>query len=279
MKKWIGWILCAVLCLCGCTGTAAGTASSSTASDNMIITVFNAGKADAILFSTSEGYILMDTGLDEDKEDLVKELQDMGVTQLFALIITHFDKDHVGGADAIVENFSIGTVYTTYITSSSDDVLDFQKALAAKNMKMTRVYDTVVTLGGAQFAINGASDNYTSNPDNNSSLITMVTYGDKKYLFMGDAMDERIEEYMGSHDVNADFLKVPYHGYYQDDLELLFAAVTPTAAAITNSKNNPGTDGLKKTEDLLKAAGSAIYEAHKGNITVTCTSSGFTVTQ
>jgi len=280
MKKLIGLILCGMIVLAGCsTASTASTTSSSTSDGTMTITVLDVGKADAILFATSEGYVLMDTGLDEDKDDLVKQLQDMGVTKLAALIITHFDKDHVGGADAIVENFSIDQIYTTYITSSNEDVLDFQAALTAKGLKMTRVYDTTMTLGGATFAINGATDDYSEKPDNNSSLITMVTFGTKKYLFMGDAMDERIEQYMANHDVDADFLKVPYHGYYQNDLETLFKAVTPTAAAITNSKKNPGSSELKQTESLLKEVGASVYEAASGNITVTCTTSGFTVTQ
>ena len=284
MKKLIGLVIAGMITLTGCTSTASSTASSTAASstvssDTMVITVLASGKADAILFATSEGYVLMDTGLDENKDALVSELQEMGVTKLAALIITHFDKDHVGGADAIVNNFSIDAVYTTYITSDNSDVLDFQQALTSKNMKMTRVYDTTMTLGGATFDINGADGNYDSKKDNNSSLITMVTYGTQKYLFMGDAEDERIEEYLSDHDADADFLKVPYHGYYQDDLELLFDTVTPKAAAITNSSSNPSSSDLKKTEKLLKAVNASYYETAKGAITVTCTSTGFTVTQ
>jgi hypothetical protein len=58
------------------------------------------------------------------------------------------------------------------------------------------------------------------------------------------------------------------HGYYQNDLETLFKAVTPTAAAITNSKKNPGSSELKQTESLLKEVGASVYEAASGNITV-----------
>lgn len=285
MKKLTALFLSGILFLGGCASSSAATLStaSSTAStlsdDTMVITVFDAGKADAMLFATSEGYVLMDTGLDDDKDTLVEELQQMGVTKLAALIITHFDKDHVGGADAIIENFTVDNVYTTYITESNDDVLDFQAALKAKNMTMTRVYDTTMTLGGATFAINGASDNYNVKPDNNSSLITMVTFGTKKYLFMGDAEDERIEEYLAAHDADADFLKVPYHGYYQDDLQLLFETVTPSTAVITNSKKNPGSSELGETETLLKNVGADYYETADGSITITCTESGFTVTQ
>jgi len=289
MKKFAVILLSGILFLAGCStassASASSTASASSASaaavssDEMVITVFQSGKADAMLFATSEGYVLMDTGLDEDKDDLVKKLQQLGVTKLAALIITHFDKDHVGGADAIVENFDITHVYTTYITSDNDDVLDFQSALTAKNMTMTRVYNTSMTLGGAVFDINGAAGNYDSNKDNNSSLITMVTFGSKKYLFMSDAEDERIEEYLASHDADADFLKVPYHGYYQDDLELLFDTVTPSAAVITNSKSNPSSSDLKKTETLLKNVGASYYETSSGAVTITCTQDSFTVTQ
>lgn len=285
MKKRICFLLCGVMLLAGCSATAlsavATTAATTTSTTNipMTITVFNAGKADAILFSTSEGYVLMDTGLDGDKDNLVKHLQDRNVTKLAALIITHFDKDHVGGADAIIENFSVDQIYTTYVTSSNDELLDFQTALKEKGLKMTPVYETTMMLDSAIFEINGATDNYSEKTDNNSSLITMVTYGTQKYLFMGDAMDERIEQYLTSHDANADFLKVPYHGYFQNNLHTLFSAVTPTAAAITNSKKNLGSSELRKTESLLKDIGATVYETVNGNITVTCTSAGFTVTQ
>jgi beta-lactamase superfamily II metal-dependent hydrolase len=282
MKKITAFLLSAVLLFAGCSSSASSTPASVTASATdagMTITVFNAGKADAMLFQTADGYVLMDTGLDENKDALVAQLKQMGVTSLYALIITHFDKDHVGGADAVIDAFDTKNVYTTYVTSNNADTADFEASLEKKNLEMTIVSNTDFSLGSISFDINGAKGGYDTKKDNNSSLITMVTYGTKKYLFMGDAEDERIEEYLADHDANADFLKVPYHGYTQDDLELLFQTVAPETAVITNSSDNPSASQIKKTEKLLKAAGSNYYEAAKGDITVSCTETGFTVSQ
>lgn len=257
MKKITALLLSAVLMLAGCSSTAASHTSSAAAASSeagMTITVFNAGKADAMLFQTADGYVLMDTGLDENKDALVAQLKQMGVTSLYALIITHFDKDHVGGADAVIDAFDTKNVYTTYVTSDNEDTADFQASLEKKNLEMTIVSNTDFSLGGASFAINGAKGGYDTKKDNNSSLITMVTYGTKKYLFMGDAQDERIEEYLGEHDANVDFLKVPYHGYMQDDLELLFQTVTPETSVITNSSDNPSASQIKKTRKTAESS-------------------------
>lgn len=272
MKKLGVILMSCFLLLAGCTS------ATNQNSKNMTITIFNAGKADAILFSTPEGYVLMDTGLDDNKATLVDDLEEMGVKELYALIITHFDTDHVGGADAIVDSFTIQNVYTTYLTNNNSDVKEFKKSLKNKGLEMNVVTDTTFTLGDATFAINGPQTEFTEKEDNNSSLITMVTYGTQKYLFMGDAENPRIEEYL-SNNVDADFLKVPYHGYYQDDLSLLFQAVTPTTAVMTNSSELPSSSQIKKTEQLLKKVNSSYYETKNGTIVVTCNQSGFTVKQ
>ena len=67
MKKILSVLLCAVLLiLCGC--------AADRKPGTMTITVFEAGKADAILIETEAGSVMIDTGLEENSEELLAQL-------------------------------------------------------------------------------------------------------------------------------------------------------------------------------------------------------------
>ena len=63
---------------------------------------FSVGKADALLIRTDDAAIMIDTGENGDGEELVAHLLMLGIDRLDLLILTHYDKDHIGGAEAEV---------------------------------------------------------------------------------------------------------------------------------------------------------------------------------
>ena len=71
---------------------------------------FNAGKADAILLSKDNKYIMIDTGEEDLSNTILNYFKNNNITKLDYLIITHFDKDHVGSASKIIDNIEIGEV-------------------------------------------------------------------------------------------------------------------------------------------------------------------------
>lgn len=273
MKKILSVLLCAVLLiLCGC--------AADRKSGTMTITVFEAGKADAILIETEAGSVMIDTGLEENSEELLAQLAERNVSSLQALIITHFDKDHVGGADDVLERLAVSHVYSSYITKSSDDIDEYEAALQASGLNAVVINGTQkFTLGGAVFEIYGASDSFEEDESNNSSLIVRVTFGAKTYLFMGDAQDERIEEFLTYGITDADFLKVPYHGHAQDTLKDLISALTPEVSVITNGTDEPAQKEIAETASLLKESGSSVYMTSEGTVTIECKEESFTVSQ
>ncbi len=273
MKKLLCILLCAFTFLMS-------ACSSDNGSQEMTITVFEADKADAILIQTEEGNVLIDAGLEENRDQLLSSLAQRGVDELEALIITHFDKDHVGGTDAVLETLKVNHVYTTWQSKSSDDITSYEEALVKAGLSATVIKGTQkFTLGGAVFTVYGASDSYEEDESNNSSLIIHVSFGNKTYLFMGDAQDERIEEFLTYSVTDADFLKVPYHGHTQDTLEELISAVTPEVSVITNGEDEPSQKEIKKTVKILEEAGSEVYQTVSGTVTVQCTQEGFAVSQ
>lgn len=244
----------------------------------MKITVLQAGKADAIVIQSQNKTVLIDTGLEENSDALLEEMDDLDVDEVDVMILTHFDKDHAGGAAAVLGEYDVGTVYTTY---EADDGVDISDALEEAGLTaevVTADSDVTFTIGNASFTIEGAEGGYDENEDNNSSLITTVTCGTKTYLFMGDAQKYRIEEYLEEHDETVDFLKVPYHGHYMNCLKELYSVLQPGASVITCSDTEPDESEVAKSVKLLKQYGS-VYKTSDGTVTVYCYQDAFTVEQ
>ncbi len=239
---------------------------------------FNAGKADAILLDVSGSYVLIDCGERNTGKELVKALKDKGIKKLDYLIITHFDKDHVGGADYVVNNFDIGTVYTTYKSKDSDDIDSYLAALSAKGLAETGVTEEVsFEADGVSYDIYPPqSTAYEKSQSNNSSLVIMVSVGDNNMLFAGDAEKERIEELLAMDDIRAEILKVPHHGRYEKNTQALIEKVSPQYAIITSSLEEPEDPEVVQ---LLEDAGVTTYLNRVGNITITMSADGISITQ
>lgn len=252
----------------------AGCIMDQPESNELVATVFQAGKADAILLQQGDAAILIDAGLEENAADLLSSIRALGTRSLDALIITHFDKDHVGGADTILENMSVRRVFQTNSTRDSEDYDEFIAVLQKLGITPTTVgsQNTMMTLGAASVMINGpAEEEYDKDPSNNSSLITTVKLGKTTFLLMGDAENARIKEFIASFTRPEGMLalKVPYHGHTQGQLDELIEAVQPDIAVITNGPEEPDASELTKVKAMLEEAGAQVLATTAGDITLT----------
>ena len=97
------------------TGIFLSKNGAAAAEDMFKITLIDVGKGDCILVQTGPEEnpvnVMIDTGYQETASDVLKFLEEHGVTKLDALIISHFHKDHVGGAAEILEKFQVDHVY------------------------------------------------------------------------------------------------------------------------------------------------------------------------
>ena len=227
---------------------------------------FNAGKADAILISNNDKYIMIDTGEESLSSEILAYFKSHNITKLDYLIITHFDKDHVGSASAIIDNIEITNVLQSNCPKESEYYDNYINSLANKGITARTISDShTFALGDIKFTVNGPTEIYDKDESNNSSLIVRVNYKDSNYLFMGDSQDDRIKDYLSQTTDKFDFIKIPYHGNYQKQLDDLLEAVEPKYAVITCSDTEPDTT---KTEELLNKVGIQYYLTSNGSITI-----------
>ena len=87
--------------------------------------------------------------------------------------------------------------------------------------------------------------------NNNQSVVCKVTFGSRKFLFMGDAEKEAERALLAAGtDLSADVLKAGHHGSRSSTTAELLEAVQPTYVLLTcgvdNSYGHPHEETLKK---------------------------------
>ena len=259
MKQWITFLLLAVLSalLVGCvvgSETASGTSANRIepssvskatvppASSILNVWCFQAGKADAFLFWNEAGAILVDTGESGFGKVILSKLEALGISRLNALIVTHFDKDHVGGAKKLLTSIPVDTVLQSNCPKPDADAYEnYLDALKAKRIEPITVRTSMeLTLGDVVFSVNPpVQETYSEDASNNSSLIVTVKHGENQMLFCGDAEELRLAEFLDNNPGLCAVVKLPHHGRYQPTLQTLLAATRPTFAIITSSDEEP----------------------------------------
>ncbi|MEE0693048.1 MAG: MBL fold metallo-hydrolase [Lachnospiraceae bacterium] len=261
----IGLFLAAGFLLSGLAKTEAGT------NPPLKATLFKVGKADATVIQTDGHTMVIDAGEEEDGEEIVDFLRNQGISRVDVLVITHFDRDHVGGADTLVESMEIGEVHLPAYQGGNTEYTDFMRALENKGIKPKLLTQPVeLMLGTAKVVteppLSYENDGGVAEIDNNFSLITTIMHGENVLLFTGDAEKQRTREWLSGKDKqDCDFLKMPHHGVYHTALKELLEAVMPEYAVICSSGKNPADP---ETLELLKNYGISTFQTKDGNVTV-----------
>ena len=191
-------------------------------------------------------------------------------------MLTHFDKDHVGGADHVLEELEVDRLLTPDYQEDSKQYEQFAEAAREAGLVLETFTDPLTfQLGGSDVSVYPPLRS-SYEDDNDYSLAVMVQHGIDSFLFPGDAEQTRLDELMAQTSVNCTFLKVPHHGRVEANSGVFFRAASPQYAVITCDSKGPDSDVMS----ALDAVGAQVYLTSRG--LVQCVSDGtnpMTVTQ
>lgn len=239
------------------------------AENELTVTFFDVGKADSIVLTSAASTVVIDCGEKGDGKDIVSYLSDRDITTVDYLIITHYDKDHVGGAAKVINNLDVKNVLAPDYDEQSEEMDKYRKALNDNNIVPTLLTDDIsFTLDGIDYTVDAPNKTfYGEDNDNDFSLVTKVVHGGNTLLFTGDAMEQRLSEIM---DIgHCTLLKVPYHGRKLDNIDDFISAVSPECAIVCTSQE----EFSGSVQKLLKNNNIVCY-ATCFNGTVTAVSDG-----
>lgn len=253
MKRWLAVVLlfCLSLCIAACDDGGenglSGDIAASDGSTGFFVDMIDVNGGDAIVIRTGGKVLMIDAGYDETSDAVVRELKSLGIDAVDCLLITHFDKDHIGGVPGLINSVEVrNVVQPVYEKTDTKTYSRYEAAVKRSGAAVTELTsDTVLTVGGCEFAVYAARSDDYKEADNDFSLVTKVTYGDVSFLFTGDVETERLAEMFRTDvDWSATVLKYPHHGSYNKRSETLIKLVDPDYILIPDGEAKPTSEKL-----------------------------------
>jgi len=237
------------------------------APEGLRITMLDVGQGDAILLQVAEGAVLVDQGPPE--ADVAGQLAELGVDRLAALVLTHPQRDHVGGAAAVLGQAEVAALVDPLIPSSSEEQ---RAALAAAR---ERGVPLVAARAGRRFTVGeldvqilwpeGAAP--PSDDPNDHAVVLLVSYGEVDALLTADA-EGGVTLPLAPPPV--EILKVAHHGSDDSYLPSLLELVRPRVAVVSvGARNDYGHPTPATMAALEQFPGLAVYRTDRdGAVTI-----------
>jgi len=229
-------------------------------SADLQVCFLDVGQADSILITCQGHAMLIDAGTNDAADTVVSFLKEKGITTLDYVVGTHPHEDHIGGMDAVIENFDVKNVLMPKVetdTKTFEDVLD---AVSDKGLQITAPSQgDTYALGDAELTAENclAPDD---NDLNNSSIVLRLDFGSVSVLFTGDSGESAEQAILDSGtDIDCDVLKVGHHGSSDSTSQAFLNAVTPEYAVISCGQDNDYGHPAADTLDRLDAAGVKLF--------------------
>ena len=223
---------------------AAAAAAAASGNRELSLLAINIGKGDALLLRCGSSVYLVDTGKKKQADTLISVLEAEGVSRLTGVIITHTDKDHVGGLKKLANSgIAIDNVYSSAFCAEEDPVHPVEKAVKDAGLKVSWLSaGDALPLDGGSLTVLGPLVR-DGEKENNNSLVLLAEGGGGSMLLAGDMEFPEETSLLNAGLVpHADVLKIGNHGEDDATSNAFISAVKPSLAVIsTNSAQEPDT--------------------------------------
>ncbi|HET8741691.1 MAG TPA: DNA internalization-related competence protein ComEC/Rec2 [Gaiella sp.] len=239
------------------------------------VTFLDVGQGDSTLVEAPGGAVLVDEGPPE--ADVAGQLRRMGVRSLAAIVLTHPQRDHIGGAAAVLDRLDVGEVADPGIDAPSPD---HDAALAEARRHHVPV---VIVRQGDAFRIGRLwlrilwpdEPGLPSEDPNEHAVVALASYGATDMLLTADAESD-VTRRLPLRPV--EILKVAHHGSEDEGLPDLLRTLRPRLAVISVGQGNDY--GHPRPETLAALAASPGLETLRTDLNgrVVVESDGRTIT-
>ncbi len=226
------------------------------------------GQGDSIFIELPDGKcMLIDASISEYGDRIVDAIRALSYDRIDYVVATHPHADHIGGMEQVLKSFEIGCIYLPDVSADTATYVGMAETILERDIPAEAAETGVTLLSGDVQAKFLAPSVIDEDDQNRNSAVLLLTYGERTFLFMGDA-DTSIEDSLQG-DINCDVLKVGHHGSRTASGSDFLRRATPTYAIIScgegNSYGHPHEEALSR----LQACGAEILRTDLvGTVTV-----------
>lgn len=271
-------LLLAAVMLCSCSiDVQLGNGYPDAAEEGTLAVHFlDIGQGDSIYLELPNGEtMLIDAAENYYGEGIIDYIEHTGHDEIDYLVATHPHSDHIGSMSYIVRNFTVNAVYMPKAVTNTKTYENLLEAIRKKGLKITNAKAGVTVLSEDDLTIEVLAPVTIDDDLNNCSIVLKITYGDKSFLFTGDAETEEFSTIKA--DMSANVLKVGHHGSRTSTTKEILKRIQPDIAVISCGEDNEYGHPHKSTLDFLKKAGCERVYRTDTDGTVTVTSDGETI--
>ncbi|WP_292902410.1 ComEC/Rec2 family competence protein [Microbacterium sp.] len=234
----------------GGTSTLRTVAGPLTVPTDWQVAMCDVGQGDATLWRSGAAVALVDTG--PEPEPLAACLQTLGIDRLDLVVLTHFDKDHVGGSPAILGRADV--VLHGPVGEPADERLLDRFAAGGAELR-TASLGLTGTLGDTRWQALGPLPGME--PGNDASVAIDVSgTGFPRTVMLGDLGAEPQAALLRRVDVpRVEIVKVSHHGSADQDPELYRRLHAPLGLIGVGADNTYGHPTARLL-DILTSVGT-----------------------
>lgn len=215
------------------------------APNGLTVTFFDVGQGDSILIEGPTGVqVLVDAGAD------TSALRELGSRLPFwdrtldAVVVTHPDKDHVGGMKDILGRYSVSYILDPGIgntTKAWESFVDAAEVERGAALVVARAGQRLDLGGGAYADVLYPDRDVSKVKDTNSGSVVMrVVYGDTSVMLTGDLPSAQEQELFlkWGYGLDSDVLKAGHHGSKTSSLPDFVESVSPNYVVFSRGCDN-----------------------------------------
>ena len=235
--------------------------------ETLSVHYIDVGQGDCIFIKVGDCDIIIDAGYSEMGSRVTNYLKSLGVDDIELMINTHAHADHYGGLPAVLRAFVVEEVWISPLDSTNGGYKSFLTAVKNEGAKkQSPAKGTVYKYNELTLTViydGSGTDDY-----NESSLVVMLQYGSRKFLFTGDigtATENKLAK--SNMDLTCDVLKVAHHGSAGSSAKDFVKATNATYGVIGVGAGNDYGHPTSAALNRLSSANISVYRTDRqGNI-------------
>lgn len=207
------------------------------------------GQGDGALIIKGNWQMLIDTGADNGKmERCLDRYLPFWDKKIEGVMVSHWDKDHCGALEKIIKSYQIGKIFESTISGKKiEGNIPYELLMAGDKLYFGKIaFEILYPIEGGQTG-------------NESSLVLVLNYEGKRFMFTGDVDLNGEGLMMGWWKSTIDGIKISHHGSDTASSEEWLERLKPGVAVVSVGVNSYG----HPTQQVLNRLNSLGVRVHR----------------